>query len=268
MCRLSKIIIGICLTSLLTGCAAEKKQKPIWENIKIGDIASIDKSRPRESQALKTIDLNIYIFDLPAQNITALNDVWNMLHKEPLRFRNYQSFSANLFAAGFGHIEMWDQIGNLLRDAGGSKRATISLLVADGQADDLEVAQIKSKKTIFYTREEHTTDAVTIGPGQMVLRLKTEKIPGARGVCRIEAEPVFTPMLATAIPQLADRQKEKVFHFTSVGLELKMSPGDFILLGPERFIKNQITLGSLFFSRPGFRPMARIYLIICNRITD
>ncbi|MHC4075739.1 MAG: hypothetical protein ACYSRZ_04915, partial [Planctomycetota bacterium] len=231
MCRLSKIIIGICLTSLLTGCAAEKKQKPIWENIKLGDIALIDESRPRKSQAIKTIDLNIYIFDMPAQNITALNDVWNMLHKEPLRFRDYQSFSANLFAAGFGHLEMWDQIGNLLRDAGGRKRGTISLLVPDGQANDLEIAQLKNKKTFFYTRDKHTTDAVTIGPGQVVLRLKAEKIPGARGVCRIEAEPVFTPPFVTAIPQLADLEKEKVFHFTSLGLELKMSPGEFLLLG-------------------------------------
>jgi hypothetical protein len=140
--------------------------------------------------------------------------------------------------------------------------------VPDGQANDLEVAQLKSKKTIFYTCDEHTTDAVTIGPGQVVLRLKAEKIPGARGVCRIEAEPVFTPPFVTAIPQLADLEKEKVFHFTSLGLELKMSPGDFILLGPEKFIKSQITLGGLFFSPPGFRPMARIYLIVCNRITD
>jgi hypothetical protein len=163
---------------------------------------------------------------------------------------------------------MWDIIANVLRDAGGKKIEKVSLLLPDGETSDLTIAELDKEQTIFYISSSGSLEGVTVGPGKLILRIKVEKIPGSRGVCNVIAQPVFTPPITSPIPQLAEREKANEFLFTSAGFHLKMSPGDFVLLGPEKYLGHQITLGSLFFSRPRPEPTVRMFLIICIRIID
>jgi hypothetical protein len=197
-----------------------------------------------------------------------LNDVWQTLYVKPLKFNNYDAFCANSFSAGFGQIQMWDKIANALYYAGGRKIETVSLLLPDGQTRDFTIARLNKKETIFYISTAGSMEGATIGPGRLALRIKVEKIPGSRGVCRVNILPVFPSPISSPIPQLDASAKSSEFLFTSAGFCLKMSPGDFILLGPEKYIGHQITLGSLFFSRPGRRPAVRIFLLFCTRIID
>ncbi len=125
-------------------------------------------------------------------------------------------------------------------------------------------------------------DGVSIGPGMVGLRIKAEKIPGSKGVCQVSALPVFSPPIRGAIPQLLYRAKASEFLFKSAGFGLKMSPGDLVVLGPEEYIDHQITLGSLFFSRPQgslffsrterkppeLKPAVKIFLLLCTGIND
>ncbi len=268
MIRLFQIVIFICPAILLASCNAPEKEKPIWEQVKLSDLAHpADAERPG-GQLLKTINLNIYVFEIPAENISALNDVWQILYTKPLKFNDYDAFCANSFLVGFGQIQMWDKIANILRDAGGRKTETDSLLLPDGETSDLTIASLDKKQTIFYISTAGSMEGATLGPGKLALRIKVEKIPGSRGVCKVSAQPVFPSPITSPIPQLAERAKSNEFLFTSAGFSLKMSPGDFVLLGPEKYISRQITLGSLFFSRPGRRPTVRIFLLFCTRIID
>jgi len=253
---------------VLTGCGVPERDRPIWEQVKLGDLAPPADAKHPGGQLLKTINLNICIFEMPAENIGALNDVWQMLYTKPLKFNNYDAFCANSFLVGFGQIQMWNKIANILRYAGGKKIKTVSLLLPDGQTNDFTIARLDKEETIFYISTAGSMEGATIGPGRLALRIKVEKIPGSRGVCRVNVLPVFPSPISSPIPQLAAQAKSAEFLFTSAGFSLKMSPGDFIFLGPEKYIDHQITLGSLSFSRPGRKPTVRLFLLVCARIID
>jgi hypothetical protein len=269
MIRFFQITALICTTALFTGCKVPEKEKPIWEQVKISDLAtSADVNNP-EGRPVKAINIDIHIFEMPAEDTNVFNYVQQMLYTKPLQFNNYEAFKANSFSASFGQIQMWNTIANVLRDAGSKHTETVSLLMPDGsETSDFTIIMLKKEQTIFYISNAGSMEGAAVGPGKLALRIKAEKIPGSRGVCNVSATPVFTQPTHIPIPQLDKRAKSNEFLFTSAGFRLKMSPGDFVLLGPEKYIDNQITLGSLFFSRPKPKPTIRMFLLICTRITD
>jgi hypothetical protein len=268
MIRLFQIMVLICTAALLTSCKAPEKEKPIWEQVKLSDLATSSDANNPDGRLLKTINLDIHIFEMPIEDINVLNVVWQMMYTKPLQFNDYDAFKANSFSIGFGQIQMWNTIANVLRDAGCKHIETVSLLLPDGETNDFTIARLKKEQTIFYISTAGSMEGATIGPGKLALRIKVEKIPGSRGVCEVNAQPVFPSPITSPIPQLAASAKSAEFLFTSAGFGLKMSPGDFVLLGPEKYIDHQITLGSLFFSRPGRKPSVRMFLLVCTGIID
>jgi hypothetical protein len=268
MTRFFQITVLICTAALLTSCNAPEKEKPIWEQVKLSDLATSSDVNNPASRLLKTINLNIHIFEMPAEDVNVFNYVQQMLYTKPLQFNDYDAFKANSFLVGFGQIQMWNTIANVLRDAGSKHIETVSLLLPDGETSDFTITRLNKEQTIFYISTTGSMEGATIGPGKLALRIKVEKIPGSRGVCKVNAQPVFPSPITSPIPQLAAQAKSAEFLFTSAGFCLKMSPGDFVLLGPEKYIGHQITLGSLFFSRPKPKPTVRMFLLICTRIID
>lgn len=265
MFRAFQIAVFSCAIALLLGCNGSE-ERPIWEDVKIGDIAPTTGTQGQDAQLLKTINFNVYVFELPADNISVLDGIWPMLHTKPLQFNDYEAFSANSFLVGFGQIPMWNRIRGLLLGGGAEKTETVSLLLTDGQYRDYFVAGLDSEQSVFYISSGGSMEGVTIGPGKITLRITAEKDPTSRGVCDVNFLPVFTPLLSSAIPQLAARAKLKEFLFTPVGFGLKMSLGDFVFLWPREYSKDQITLSSLFFSRPKRKPVIRTYLFVCARV--
>lgn len=259
-------MVSSCIAVLLTGCNVSEKDKPIWQQVKIGDLAPSRSGKQPSAQLLKAVNFDVYIFEIPAENIGALDDVWQRLSTKPLTFNDYEAFVANSFSVGFGQIRMWNKIADLLRAADGKKIETVSLLLADGQAETIAVAGFGNEQAIFYISTEGSMDGVTVGPGELALRIKAEKIPGSRGICNMSVLPVFSSPPAGAIPQLVALEKSGEFLFTCCRFGLKMSRGDFVFLGPKKYIGQQTTLAGLFFSRPGRRPVVRAYLIVCTGI--
>jgi len=253
---------------VLTGCNGSGEDQPLWQQVKITDLAPSGGTERPGARLLKTMNFDIYVFEIPAGNIGTLDDVWLALYTAPLRFDDYDAFGANSFSVGFGQTQIWNKVADLLRAAGGKKVETTSLLLPDGQADDVAIAILDKEQTIFYVSTEGTMEAATVGRGAVALRIQAEKIPGLRGVCNVSVQPVFSPPISSPIPQLAAREKSREFLFTSCRFGLKMSPGDFVFLGPEKYEEHQITLASLFFSRVGPEPAVRTYLIVCTRIVD
>ncbi len=280
MIRIFQIAVLSSLAFWLTGCNGSKQSEPIWEQVKITDLAPSPSGKQPGAQLLKTINFNVYIFEIPAENISTLDNVWPMLHTRPLRFNDYDAFGANSFLAGFGQIPMWNRVAELLRSANGIQAGTISLLLPDNRAQTIAVAGLGKEQTVFYTSNNGSMEGATLGPGQLGLRIKAEKIPGSRGVCKMSAVPVFSPPRRSSIPLLSALEKSGEFLFRPAGFSLKMSPGDFVLLGPEKYDSGQITLGSLFFSKPEGslffselerkgperKPSVRLFLLVCTGI--
>jgi len=266
MLRALQIMAFTCTVALLTGCSAPEKNDALWQQVKITDISPSRSSKLAGSGSLKTINFNILVFEIPAEDANALDNVWPILYTQPLQFNDYEAFSANSFLAGFGQVRMWNEIADLLRTAGAKKIETILVLLPDGQADDVTIARLNNKQTIFCVSTAGSMEGATIGPGELSLRIKAEKIPGSRGVCKVDIVPAFPSSVTTLIPQLAKREKSRELLFPCCGFSSKMSPGDFIFLGSKKYIDSQITLAGLFFSRPGRKPVVRAYLLVCAGI--
>lgn len=280
MTRTLHIAFVGCLGLCLVGCDKPEETKPLWEQVKIGDIAPSGDGKRSMAQMLKTINFGVHIFEIPAENVDALDDVWYTLPTGPLRFNNHDVFRDNSFSVRFGRVRMWNRIQNMLYAANGQKIVTVSLLLSDGQHNDLIVRGLDTEQTVFYTAVTGSKERASVGPGVIALRMKAEKIPGSRNLCTLIAYPVFSLPATSAVPQLSDRAKRREFLFPCAAFGLKMGPGDFVVLGPEEYISDQTALAGLFFSKPEgslffstterkppeIRPAVRIFLLLCTEI--
>lgn len=274
LCLLSSVL----LISCLAGCSGP--EEPIWEKIKIGDLAVYHADKPAPAPLLKTVKLDVHVFEVPAENMGKLDKISKTLFVQPLRLSNYPAFNANSFSVRFGQLPIWDEIIAKLLEAGGQKVTQVSLILADGQAQTIAVAGLNRPRTVFYNSVGGSTEGANVGPGVLGLRIKADKIPGSRGVCDVVAYPVFSLPMRSAIPQLSERGKSREFPFRAAAFGLKMGPGDFVLLGPKKYISDQATLAGLFFSNPQGtlflyetkrkpperKPAVRIFLLVCNRV--
>jgi len=216
------------------------------------------------------MDFAVYIFDIPADNIDKLEDLWRKLYAKPLRFNDYEAFSDNSFSIGFGQPQTREEIRGLLRAAGGRQIETISLLLSDDEPVDLTISYLDKEQTVFYKPAGSSMEGATLGPGTLSLRVKAKKLLQTRGVCDFKAQPVFTPPQSRYVRQMPDArvQGEYVFVFAEFGL--CMAPGDFFVLGPAKYVPNQITLGGIFFSRPDTKPVpvAQVFVFVCASVMD
>jgi hypothetical protein len=126
------------------------------------------------------------------------------------------------------------------------------------------------------------SQTVNVGPGSIVLRLRVEPIPWARGARKVIAYPTYTLPTASAIPQLRMMATKNQFFFAPAAFAAQMGPGDLVVLGPGVYTGEQLTLGGLFFNNlqgrlffnptksdpPQQRPAARVYILICRSISD
>jgi len=268
MIRFYHIMVLCFIAALLGGCNGSEKDEPIWKDTKISDLAPSAGSKSPDD-LLKTITFNIYIFEMPAKNISMLDNAWWILYTNSLEFNSYEAFNANSFSIGFGKDRMWNKIADLLRKAGAERIETVSLLLSDMEASDVAIATVYDEQTVFYRWRDGSVEGTSMGPGIIALRVKVEKIPGSRGVCKLDVLPVFLPPTRSLIPQLAAREKSNEFLFDWCRFGSKMAPSDFVFLGPKRYVGSQTTLDSLLFSRTyDDEQVVRTYLFVCSRIVD
>jgi hypothetical protein len=276
-CILSAICILFSVFGF-SGCVKPKPQVPIWEKVKIGDLAPRDGSKTQQTELLKITRLDVYIFEIPADNISEIDKIRKKLFVRPLQLQNYKSFSANSFLVRFGQVDLWRQTNDWLLGAEGRSIVNVSLMLADGEAQTITITGLDRPQPIYYTATDGLRKAANVGPGIFGLRVNADKIPGSRGVCNLVAYPVFTPPEQGAIPELKAIEQSHEFPFTCAAFGLKMSPGDFVFLAPKEYIGDQTTLGGLFFGNPKgglffsktkspeYKPAVRIYLLVCTGI--
>lgn len=266
------------LFSALTGCTPPEEE-PIWKNLKIGDLAPRQNGK-QTSRLVETTNFNLYVFEMPSDNIDKLDNVRKTLFTKNLRYQSSHSFAENSFSIHFGQIRMWNETFTSILATGAKQINKVSLMLADDLPETISVARIDSPRTIFFTSTYGSREGVNVGPGILALRLKTQKIPSLRGVCNLTAYPVYSPpMIKNTIPLLSARTKRREFPFSAAAFGLRMGPGDFILLSPKEYVSDQTSLGGLFFSNLQgsmffsetelstfeAKSAVRIFLLVCTR---
>jgi len=262
----------------LSGCAKPEPEQPIWEKVKIGDLAPYDAGKTQKVELLKMTKLDVHIFEIPAENIAEIDKIRKRLFIRPLKLTDYEAFNANSFMVRFGQVDLWRQTNDWLLGAEGRNIANVSLMLADGEAQTIAITGLDRPQSIYYTAANGSREAANVGPGIFGLRIKAEKIPDSRGVCDLVGYPIFSPPTESTIKQLDARGKLREFPFGCAAFGLKMSPGDFVFLAPKEYVSDQTALGGLFFSNPGgglffsktkapeYKPAVRIFLLVCTGI--
>lgn len=282
--RAPRIILLAILSWLSLGGCKESSQPvvPIWEQVKIGELAPQSPDPSRRAQFLATVNLDIYTLDVPAENIRKLDDLWQTLSAKPIQTNSYNAFSGNSFRVRMGRTTMWEQVRDLLAAAGAQDAGTTSLVIGNDEPADLPVAGISPNSRIHFVGTDLSSQTVEAGPGLLVLRLREQAIPGARGVRKIIAYPVYTLALTSAIPELEEQNRRREFYFDSAAFAAQMTPGDLLVLAPDSYSGETLTLGGRFFNRPEpvlffhaeakeppkRRPAFRVFVLVCTRIND
>jgi hypothetical protein len=281
MTRATHIAVLICLCLLPAGCRAPEEKSP-WDEIKIDDLAPQTGDGRPQNKKLQTINFDLHIYEVPADNIKEIDEIRRTLDTRPFRFNSQRAFSANSFSVYFGQLQTWNTVADLLITAGAERRSRTSLLLPDGQTEDITVAGFDYPLTIYFTSNRGTKEGARIGPGYLVMRIKAGSSPTLSDVTNITIYPVFLVPVGNAISQLDERIKLREFPFTAAAFGLNMSPGDFIFLSPEEYVTENSSLGGIFFNNPRgslffqkdkrkppeFKPSFRVYMLTCTAIID
>jgi hypothetical protein len=260
----------LCFALIAAGCDGgnQNTQKPIWADTKLSDLSPAQGSRPADAKKISTVNVQIYIYQIPAEKTDKLDEISGLLTLQTFRFNHHKAFTANGFVTGLGRTSSGDKIFGLLNVAGGRKAGSVSLLLQDGQTDYVPVTELFAAKSIFYTTAEDESESKSIGPGRLALRITAQKNRIFRGTYSITAVPaVLSPLMMPGM-QIQDTTKLDDIVFDSCSFMLSMSPGDFIFLRPDKYIDSQNSLDSLFFSRPGIRPVVLAFLIVCVDVIE
>lgn len=261
MARITKIMFYFFLVTVLAGCKSPEP-KPIWEDIKIGDLAP--PNQPTAQTMIKTINFNIEIIDIPRDNAFVLEAIQKILPSVQFEYSSQKAFAENSFWVGFGDGDLWPQIANALDQVKAKKIETISLLLTDGQYEDIAISELPRRTDLYYLSEQGTMEMVRLENGQIAMRVKATKAAGARGVCNFQAMPVY-PLPGDTATQLSYGHKMGEVLFTPMFFEIDMTPRTFILLTPNKVVKGKSTPAGYFFDRDKY---LRIYLIICEKVPD
>jgi len=251
-----------------------------WGGEKIGELAPPPKDRPPAPQFLVTAALDVYVLELPADNVDKLEAIWQTLSAAPIRLSSYNAFSENSFRLLFGRIEIWGKIQELLAQADAQPVTTVTLTLGENDKTDLPISEVPVARPIAFIGNDLTKQTANVGPGILALRLVAEPNPWVRGARKIIGYPVHTLPVAGTIPELQARAQQHEFYFSSAAFACQMRPGDLLVLGPEKYTGERATLGGLFFNNPQEslffnaskqkpperRLAVRVYILVCTQV--
>ena len=219
-------IIFIFAMLAITGCGESVTKPPLRrQSIKIGDLkASHSTKKPAQ------ITYQMMTFEIPAENVSILEEIFEALREKTLHFKDRHAFGANGFSAGFGQSSDWQPLGKKLRQAKARKVDARSLIVFDDQGDDVQAGTVEEHGKYFYTHLDGSVSPQSLGPGYLVFRIKARPVPDRRGVAYLSVQPLFSRGLDDAMYRLAGRKRAGEAVFDAASFDLKAVAGDFVIL--------------------------------------
>jgi hypothetical protein len=184
-------------------------------------------------------------------------------------------FAANSFKFGFGEQQMWYTIADLLEPAGTIVERRIKMKLDYGQIDEFIIERVDTKMNLFYLKSNLEIKSLDIDQGQFVFKIMASPVTGIRGICRLEATPVYMPVKLST-----DKELKENISIDSLGFAVNMGPGDFFILGPQpeyaKLVRDETTdmntageksLTNFLFTNPE-KNKVRLFAVFCTGISD
>ncbi len=265
---------------MLPASCANTQKKSDTKGIKIGDLAPT--GRRVQPKTLRTTNIEVINYELPAENIASLDGIWQMLNPGSLRYNDSNSFAANGLRAAMGEFATFNKVSEMLKSANAKKLPTTSLLMSDNQPELLHITRIPHKIIIPYINRQGAVKNAEVGPGIVGLQVSARQIisssmsPGTdrtsssavsiRQLASINVVPAILASTDGIAPALAERIRENDLRINSAGMSAIMKPGDFVMLCPREYKPDEITAADRFFIKPGSKPAVRVFLLVCVSI--
>ena len=223
---LSIILIISILAIIGCGESAIKTPPPLrQQSIKIDDLKpSLSTKKPPE------ITFQVMTFEIPSENVSILEEIFELLREQTLHSKDPYAFGANGFSAGFGQSSDWQPLGKKLRQAKARKVNAHSLIVFDDQGDDVQAGTVEEQGKYFYTHLDGSVSPQSLGPGYLMFRIKARPVPESRGVAYLSVQPLFSRGLDDAMYRLVGKKRSGETVFDAASFDLKAVAGDFVIL--------------------------------------
>ncbi len=235
------------IAAAFVGCD-EVQRKPMQiatEGVKISDLEPLDKPEmPPE------IHFRIYTFILNEEMLAKSDNIFAILGKDPLTFVSSEAFKANGFATGFAKGNLWPELGRRLKQAGAVGAKDTAMTVYDDKGDDLVFGTLNKRVTIDYFTSSDASFKTNISPGKLAWRIIATPIDDKPGTAKVSIAAVSKPDFSRSADPFLESRKPKAVIYDASQFELEMSPGDFLVLGPEKY-DPEISLETLGLTESG-----------------
>jgi hypothetical protein len=271
MIRLFQIMFVCFVMMLLVGCASKEKEADT-KGIKIGELSP--KGKRISPKVMHATNIEVMCYELPADNISSMENIWQVLNAGTLRYNEPNSFTANGLRAAMGKFSEYQKVTAMITAANAKKQPTTSLLMGDNQPELLGITRIPNKTSISYIGRQGVIKQTDAGPGNAGLQIFTRQIvdlSAPRGaetsqMVSINVVPAILASTEGAAPAIADRIRENDLRIYSAGFSAIIKPGEFIMLGPAEYKQDEATATGRFFTKQGPKPAIRFFLLVCVSI--
>ncbi|MCP4456174.1 MAG: hypothetical protein GY809_32350, partial [Planctomycetes bacterium] len=180
-----------------------------------------------------------------------------------------------------GQVKNGAWIATQLRQANAQKVQNVSLLLADGQENDVPIKPIPAPQKLTFTAMNNSAQTIALNPGILCLRFHVDRNPTNPFITELVAYPFLKVPTSETVEALTRKIQSQQISFLCAAFTTHLAPGDIIVLGPQDYYGDNSTLGGLFFGNPSGRlftplsrkeppkmePSVKILVILCTNVS-
>jgi hypothetical protein len=263
------LFIVLLFISFLTGGTGSNvsSRKP-WLDIKASEL--ISRQQLPERKAIN-VSLHIYLFQIRTDKLAQIQEQFSQPYTLPVKYNDPCAFWENGIIGCAGDRTSWQKVAALLTQSQPETKKHISLLIDENAAQDIVVTQVPRPVSIVY-RSGSTIAGIGFDTGTVILRIKVNSLIGLRQACRLDVTPVYrTDAARQKAKKILVRRENREFIFESAAFNVRLQPGQFVLLVPAEKQTDQAesqTISNILFYPQTTKNTANLCLIACNLINN
>jgi len=262
------LVVMVAAAMVMVGCREERARE---RSVEPRRLTVADLAPPQMSGPAWQVDLQVVVFDVPVGRAEEMDGVFGLLRTGPIRFGDRAALEANGLRAAFGPAQGWRAVAEKLNEIRARQVYTNTLMHFDDRGLDVVSLPVLETTTAVYTGADGGAQSVELETGQVAWASLARPDESLRGVADVTLRYVYRRQKDMAAARIArqDRVKERVFAFTV--LAMKMSRGDFVLVGPTGYrepVGNSLLDWAFMIrrSRTDGDDMLRFYLVFCVQV--
>lgn len=236
------------------GCTAQKDPKK--EIKEMGSKIFSGSKKSSKGSIRKLVDMvkiRVGTIEVPAGSASRSGKLWNYLDEEPVALKS-TVLGLNGFRVGLGIEETWPEVKRALKELTGKTVKMTDIQTAPGQPTPVVVQEKRPVQTIFSYTEKGFLKGSDYPPGDNLLLLCPTINEYDRDAVLLTIQPQIRTTRHYRLPTTKDGyttlvRRPKIFDFTSMTFSLKVTKGDFLIIGPGAQSSRPSSMGHHFLTR-------------------